>query len=142
MNRPFKFLAALMVAFTLFASPAFAAEYGSTATGIKIEDCRTQDGKVQMSGKNPFTGRKEWVSMVNAKSCKDLEVSPPTAKKEVKVLGGRPIVPNPQNTLKDAEYCNGGEVYVLRVTFGKVTDMPIGGVCQLDSKKTVTLAGH
>jgi hypothetical protein len=67
---------------------------------------------------------------------------PAEKKAEVKVLGGRPIVPNPQKTLKDAEYCNGGEVYVLSVTFGKVTDMPIGGVCQLDSKKTVTLAGH
>jgi len=138
MGKSFTFIAA---AFTLVLT-ASAAEYGSTVSGIKIEDCRTQDGKVQMYGKNPFTGKKEWVSMVNAKSCKDLEVSPPTAKKEVKVLGGRPHVPNPQNTLKDAEYCNGSEVYMFRVTFGKISDMPVGGVCQLDSKKTVTLAGH
>jgi hypothetical protein len=131
-----------VAAFTLFASPAFAAEYGSTVSGIKIENCRTQDGKVQMYGKNPFTGQKEWVSMVNAKSCKDLEVSPPTTKKEVKVLGGRPNIQSPEKNIgKMFNYCKDGRVWSILFLPGQVMESSYSEQCVLDSSKTVVLAG-
>jgi hypothetical protein len=60
---------------------------------------------------------------------------------EVKVLGGRPIVPDPQNTIKRAEYCNNGVVYSYSVALGKTLDVSYGRACRLDPSKTVTLAG-
>jgi hypothetical protein len=149
MNNLFKFLAALVAAFTLSSAAHAGKLVGCEVRGgvLFAHDYLTADEMLAsyLDNRGPRVMKNR--ILTGFQNCEQVLVAhglkkATQEKKEVKVLGGRPIVPNPQKTLKDAEYCNGGEVYMFRVTFGKISDMPVGGVCKLDSRKTVTLAGH
>ncbi|MDH4483287.1 MAG: hypothetical protein QE279_11395 [Rhodoferax sp.] len=155
MNKMFKSLAALVAAFTL-ATPAFAVEYKTLSDGAKVYDCRPTVNNISYktevlkeysdqalrglaaAGLKP-TSRKYW-TVTTVDKCEDLMVKPAPQKKEVKVLGGKPVVLNPQKTYNKAEYCNNGEVYMYRVTLGTIRDMPVSGTCSLDNNLTVTMA--
>jgi hypothetical protein len=106
MNKLFKFLAALVAAFTLFVSPSFAVEY-KPLDGAKVYDCRASGNATHLKtevlteyttkeirelaavGMKP-TSRTYW-AVTTAKKCEDLIVKPST-QTQVKVLGGRPVV--------------------------------------------------
>jgi hypothetical protein len=147
MNNLFKFLAALVAAFTL----------SSTAHAGKLVGCEVRGGVLfahdyltademlasYLDNRGPRVMKNR--ILTGFQNCEQVLVAhglkkAAQEKKEVKVLGGRPIVPNPQKILKDVEYCNNGKVYLLSVTYGSVLDQPYGGICQVDPTKTVTLA--
>ena len=143
MNILFKMLAALAAAFTL-ATSAFA---NPPARNCKTEVYMSSGAtKITFEQNLPTFGG--WVrsGLVYDTTCEKYGMKetgdyfkPQQKKAEVKVLGGKPIVLDPQKTYDKAEYCNNGEVYMFRVTLGTIRDLPVSGTCTLNTKMTVVM---
>jgi len=92
--------------------------------------------KENLSGKFSWQG---WQQQTMNKDCQNLKIQP--EKPQVKILGGRPIIKNPEKHLgKSYDYCKDGRLHKVSIIPNQVFDTSFSEACMLDASKTVVLA--